>query len=143
MSTPKDAPQVAAFGIAILLLAACAGQPAGGSPPTSPVTEGEARAMTQNMLEAYNAADYGAWSRDWSQVMKDAIPEQAFLDFQRQSMANTGDFEAIENITSRPGQDPGVTRWESTVRFENGTYVFMIAFNEGSKLIEGVDLSPQ
>ena len=142
MSTLKAGSWVASFGIAILLLAACAGQPAGSSSPTSPVTEEEARAMTQNMLEAYNAADYAAWSRDWSQVMKDAIPEQAFLDFREQSMATTGEFEAIESITSRPGQNPGVTRWGSTVRFENGTYLFMIAFNEGSKLIEGVDLSP-
>lgn len=142
MSTPTRVPWIAGFAAAILLLAACAGQPATSGQPISPVTEQEARAMAENMLEAYNAADYTAWSRDWSPTMKLAIPEQAFLDFQAESMADTGRFEAIEGISSRPGQNPGVTRWETTARFQNGTWVLMIAFDDGSKSIEGVNISP-
>lgn len=98
--------------------------------------------MTENMLEAFNAGDYAAWSRDWSEAMTNAIPEQAFQDFRRQTLAQAGEFRSIESITSRPGQEPGVTRWESTARFENGRHVFMIAFKAGSQEIDGVTLSP-
>ena len=124
------------------VLAACAGTAAPGASTGSPVTEAEARAMTENMLAAYNSGDYAAWSKDWSSTMKSAITEQAFREFQRASMLTTGSFKSIDSITSRPGEKPGVTRWESTVTFENGRYLFMIAFDSGSKQIEGVNLSP-
>lgn len=127
------------IGVSLVLavLSAC-------SSPTaaSPVSESAARGMAEHMLAAYNAGDYEAWSRDWSQQMKDGIGEEAFASFRDQAMQIAGSFEAIESVESRPGDNPGVWRWEFTARFENGTYVFMIAFNEGSPLIEGVNLEP-
>ena len=98
--------------------------------------------MSQNMLAAYNSGDYESWSRDWSQTMKRAISEDAFEAFRTETIAQTGEFEEIVSITSRPGDNPGVTRWESRARFENGEWILMIAFNDGSKLIEGANLSP-
>lgn len=110
--------------------------------PVSPVTEDEAREMAENMLAAYNDGDYAAWSRDWSQTMKDAIGEDAFVAFRDQMMGSAGTFESITSVESRPGTNPGVTRWEFVSEFENGPMQFMIAFEEGSDLIEGVDLRP-
>ena len=98
--------------------------------------------MTESMLAAFNSGDYAAWSREWSPAMKAAINEQAFGQFRDQTLSSAGRFVSIESITSRPGQEPGVTRWESTVAFEKGRYVFTIAFKPGSKEIEGVNLSP-
>lgn len=132
---------VLAFGLMGLILAAC-GAAAPSQSVTSPVSQDEALAMSQQMLEAYNDGDYAAWSADWSQVMKEAIPEDAFAAFRSETMANAGGFDEIESISSRPGDAAGVVRWESNARFENGTYVFMIAFKEGSRLIEGVNLVP-
>lgn len=125
------------LSLALAVLAACS------SPATaSPVSETAAREMAEHMLAAYNAGDYDAWSRDWSQQMKDAIGAEAFASFRDQTMQVAGPFEAIESVESRPGNNPGVWRWEFTAQFETGTYVFMIAFNEGSPLIEGVNLEP-
>ena len=119
----------------VVLLSAC-----GTAAPSSPVTEDEARDMAENMLAAYNDGDYEAWSRDWSDAMKSAIGADAFQSFRDGTMASAGAFERIESVESRPGNNPGVTRWEFVTQFENGPMVFMIAFQEGSKLIEGVDL---
>lgn len=135
---------VTALCLAVLLAVVAACGP--GSAPTgsavSPVTEAEARSMTEGMLTAFNAGDYAAWSRDWSETMKNAIPEQTFREFRQQTLAQAGMYQAIESISSRPGQQPGATRWESMVQFSKGRYIFMIAFKEGSKRIEGVNLSP-
>lgn len=118
-------------------IAACSSTSSG-----SPVTEDEARAMAEHMLAAYNDGDYQAWSRDWSEAMKDAIGEEAFLAFRDQTLAAGGEFRSIEAVEMRPGNNPGVTRWEFVTEFANGQYDFMIAFNEGSKLIDGVNLAP-
>jgi len=123
--------------LVLSVLAACSSPAA-----ASPVSEPAAREMAEHMLAAYNAGDYEAWSRDWSQQMKDAIGAEAFTGFRDQTMQVAGPFEAIESVKSRPGNNPGVWRWEFTARFENGTYVFMIAFNEGGPMIEGVNLEP-
>ncbi|HEX7173018.1 MAG TPA: DUF3887 domain-containing protein [Candidatus Limnocylindria bacterium] len=123
--------------VVVITIAACS------SPATSsPVSEREARVMAEEMLMAYNDGDYGAWSAAWSTQMKDAIDDAAFAAFREQTMAVAGAYQAIESVESRPGNNAGVWRWEFIARFENGRYVFMIAFNEGSPLIEGVNLQP-
>ena len=132
----------ATIGLNLVLILGMLAAGCGSTSTASPVTEDEARAMAENMLAAYNTGEYGAWSRDWSQVMKDAIGEDAFLAFRDQTMATAGSFVSIGSIQSRPGNNPGVTRWEFETEFENGPMDFMIAFEEGSKLIEGVDLRP-
>lgn len=124
-------------------LGACTSLSGPDESPGSPVTEAEALSMTENMLEAYNSGDYAAWSRDWSATMKQSIPAATFEAFREQTMAESGQFVDVVSIRSRPGDNPGVTRWESTVEFERGTYTFMIAFNAGSKSIEGVNLAPE
>ena len=123
--------------ILAVVLVACSSPTA-----TSPVSEQEARMMAEKMLTAYNDGDYAAWSADWSQTMKNAIDEAAFAAFREQMMASAGRYEEIESADSRPGNNRGVWRWEFTTRFAGGSYEFMIAFAEGSALIEGVNLQP-
>jgi Protein of unknown function (DUF3887) len=125
--------------IAILgvILSACA-----TATPSAPVSEDDARAMAEDMLAAYNDGDYERWSEDWSQEMKDAIGPDAFQAFRDETMAGAGAFEQIDSVESRPGNNPGVTRFEFVTQFENGPMAFMIAFDEGDELIDGVDLRP-
>jgi hypothetical protein len=125
----------------LLVVAGCgqAGTPA--SSLASPVTEAEARAMSERMLAAFNAGDYAEFSHDWSPAMREGIPETAFRAFRDETLPVSGKFVSLDTIVSRPGQSAGVVRWESTCTFEKGTFVLMIAFKEGSKLIEGNTLT--
>lgn len=132
---------LAAAVVTLLLIAGC-GQP--GTPigsPASPVTEAEARSMSERMLAAFNAGDYAEFSHDWSPAMREGVPETAFRAFRDQTLPVSGKFVSLDTIVSRQGQSAGVVRWESTCTFEKGTWVLMIAFKEGSKLIEGNTLT--
>lgn len=121
-----------------LAVAACAPVAA-----ESPVTEAEARTMAEAMLAAYNDGAYAGWSANWSQTMKDAIGEEAFLSFWNQAIEITGRYERIVEVAMKPGETRSdAVRWEFTGEFEEGRFVLMIAFHAGSKLIEGTTLNP-
>jgi hypothetical protein len=105
---------------------------------TSPVTEEQVVAMAENALEAFNRGDYAAWSKDWSDTMKSAIDESAFLTFREQYRAVLGDFVSIEETTGAPGESSGTYRWTFDIVFERADYRMRFGFAEGSPLIEGV-----
>jgi hypothetical protein len=121
--------------VAAVVFVAC-GQSA--PDPTSPVTEEQAVAMAANALEAFNRGDYAAWSKDWSEAMKTAIDEDAFLDFRQEYRAALGDYVSIEDVDGAPGSSAGVYRWTFDVAFEKADYRMWFGFVEGSPLIEGV-----
>lgn len=104
----------------------------------SPVSEEEVTEMAENALEAFNDADYASWSRDWSDTMKAAIGDDAFLAFRDQAHAQLGNYVAINDVTGSQGEDPGTYRWTFDVEFENSSHIMWFGFKEGSKLIEGV-----
>ena len=133
--------RVAVFLVSMLLVvvAGCGSSGPSGS-AVSPVSEAEARTMAESMLAAFNEGDYAVWSRDWSQAMKDGIPEAAFRTFRDATLPESGKFVRIERLESKPGQNPGVTRWEATCTFEQGQWILSVAYREGSKAIEGVTL---
>lgn len=118
-----------------IVLAACGGT---STPVESPVSEDQAIEMAENALEAFNEGDYSAWSRDWSETMKSAIDEQAFLAFRDEFHAQLGDYTAVTNVTGAQGSDRGTYRWTYDIQFENGDYRMWFGFKEGSPLIEGV-----
>lgn len=130
-------------GIAMMLALAIAVAACATSAVNSPVTEAEARRMAESMLAAYNDGDYARWSADWSQQMKDAIGEEAFSSFRDQAMTIAGRFEQINGVEMRPSETRAdAVRWEFATEFDNGAFTFLIAFHQGSKLIEGVNLEP-
>lgn len=124
----------ALLGIAVLL-AACQSE---SEPVESPITEVQATEMAENAMRAFNESDYTAWSRDWSETMKAAISEQAFLAFRDQYHGQLGNWVAVTNVTGSPGADEGTYRWTFDLEFENGVYRMWFGFKEGSPLIEGV-----
>lgn len=121
---------------ASLLFAACAGE---GTPVASPVTEEQVTEMAENALRAYNSGDYSAWSRDWSDTMKGAIGEEAFLGFRASAQDLLGNYVAIKSATGAQGQDRGTYRWTFDVEFHKAHAVVWFGFKEGSPLIEGVN----
>ena len=113
--------------------------------PAPVVSEDEARSMAENMLQAYNSGDYGAWSRDWSDEMKAAIDHATFDGFREQTFPVTGGFLEIKRVELKPGEkDPDVARYQFMASFERDDDVlFMIAFYPGSQKIDGVQLEPK
>jgi hypothetical protein len=79
---------MATIFIVPLLLTACS---SASEPIESPVTEDEATEMAESALQAFNESDYTAWSQDWSDAMKSAIDEDAFLAFRDQYHGQLGD----------------------------------------------------
>lgn len=126
---------IAALLSGAFLLAACGGT---SNPVGSPVSEEQAMEMADNALQAFNTGDYAGWSRDWSETMKSAIDEQAFLAFREQAQAQLGDYVAIKSAAGSPGETAGFYRWTFQVQFEQADYGIWFGFKEGSPLIEGV-----
>ena len=129
--------------VAVLGLVACSGGTS-ADVSTPVVSQNDARSMAENMLQAYNSGDYGAWSRDWSDEMKTAIDQATFEGFRNQTFPVTGEFLEIKNVELKPGeQDPDVARYEFRAAFESDDDVlFMIAFYPGSRKVDGVQLEP-
>lgn len=107
-------------------------------PLASPVSEEQAIEMAENALQGFNNGDYEAWSRDWSDAMKSAIDEDAFLVFRDQFHAQLGDYTDLIEVSGDQGADPGTYRWTYDIQFEDGAYRMWFGFKEGSTLIEGV-----
>lgn len=125
---------VAALAI-VVAVAACSTDNSG---VVSPVSEDQAIAIADNALRGFNERDYAVWARDWSETMKSAIGEAAFLSFRDQYHAELGDYVAITDTTGTPGDNPGVYRWAFDVEFTNAPYRMVLAFKEGSGLVEGI-----
>lgn len=131
--------RVLALVSAAVLIGAC-----GGTSTTveSPVSEAQAMEMAERALDGFNRGDYAAWSQDWSETMKNAIDEAAFLAFRDPTYAELGNYRAISSAIGSQGADPGTYRWTFDIEFEQGNYQMWFGFKEGSPLIEGVSFEP-
>jgi hypothetical protein len=123
--------------LTLIILAGCA--PAQGSPLPSGVlvTEADAIEMAGSALTALNDGDYDGWSEHWSDAMKSAIGEDAFLGFRDQVLATNGAYRSIADVTLS-SVEPGTYRYTFTVAFERGEAEIAFAFVDGGHLIEGV-----
>ena len=126
----------------VLLILAVLASACGGSEPqgeaVSVLSQDEATAIIGNALQGLTDGDYTAWSRDWSDTMKGAIPEKAFLDFRKQVTGQYGQFVSIESVTMEPAKKQGYVRWAAICNFENGKVKFNFTFENDGRLIEGV-----
>lgn len=126
----------------VLLIVAVLASACGGSAPegeaVSVLSQEEATAIVENAMQGLADGDYAAWSRDWSDTMKSAIPEEAFLEYRSQVTAQYGQFVSIESVTVEPGKKQGYVRWAAVCNFENGRIKFNFSFENDGRLIEGV-----
>lgn len=123
--------------IITVLASACGGSAAEGE-AVSVLTQEEATEIAENAMQGLANGDYAAWSRDWSDTMKGAIPEKAFLDFRKQVTGQYGQFVSIESVIMEPGKKQGYVRWAALCNFENGKVKFNFSFENDGRLIEGV-----
>lgn len=125
--------------IVAVIASACGS--AGGAPQgeaVSVLSQQEATEMIGSALQAFNTGDYAVWSRDWSYAMKNAIREDAFLDFREQVTAQYGQFVSIQSIEIQPGAKEGYVRWVATCDFEKAQIKMNFSFLSDGVEIEGV-----
>ena len=125
----------------IAVLTAACGSPANRAPQgeaVSTLTQEEATAIVENAMQGYKDGDYTAWSRDWSDTMKGAIPEADFLTFREQLSGQVGQLFSVGPVEILPGVDEGFVRWSTLCTFEKGQVRFSFGFTNDGKLIEGV-----
>lgn len=126
----------------VLLIVAVLASACGGSAPegeaVSVLSQEEATAIVENAMQGLADGDYAAWSRDWSEAMKSAIPEKAFLDYRSQLTAQYGQFVSVESVTVEPAKKQGYVRWAAVCNFENGRVKFNFTFANDGRLIEGI-----
>jgi hypothetical protein len=126
----------------VLLTVAVLASACGGTAPqgeaVSILSQEEATEIVENAMQGLADGDYATWSRDWSDTMKNAIPEKAFLDYRSQLTAQYGQFVSIESVTIEPGKTQGYVRWAAVCNFENGKVKFNFSFENAGRLIEGV-----
>jgi hypothetical protein len=130
-----------AFVALLLAAVACGGGPAGetvGQGPVSALDQEEATEMAENAMDGFHAGDYAKWSRDWSDAMKGAINEDAFLAFREQLITAKGEYQSIESVTIQSSPNEGYVRWSVVAQFENGQMRFNFTFPQDGRLIEGV-----
>jgi hypothetical protein len=123
--------------IVAVLASACGGSSTQGE-AASVLTQAEATEIAENAMQGLADGDYTAWSRDWSDAMKNGISEKAFLDYRSQLTAQYGQFVSIESVTMEPGKKQGYVRWAAICNFENGKVKFNFSFENDGRLIEGV-----
>lgn len=126
----------------VLLIVAVLASACGGSAPqdeaTSILTQEEATEIAENAMQGLADGDYAAWSHDWSYAMKNAIREDAFLDFREQVTAQYGRFVSIQSVEIQPGAQEGYVRWVATCDFEKAQIKMNFSFLSDGVEIEGV-----
>lgn len=127
---------------AAVLGAACGPAAATDGEVTSVLTEAEAVEIAENALAGFNTGDYALWSRDWDDVLKGAISEDAFLEYREQALDITGQYQSILSVEMTPSPQEGSVRWVFTCQFEKVTANFILAFDEDSRLAHTVLIEP-
>ena len=124
-----------------LLVTAVACSGSGNTANQSPVsvfTEAQAAELAENAMQGFATGDYAAWSRDWSEVMKGAISEDAFLTYRQEVITAMGTYQSIESVTIAPSTAEGYVRWVVVANFEKGQMEFAFSFRQDGKLVEGI-----
>jgi predicted lipid-binding transport protein (Tim44 family) len=131
--------RIALTAIVLALVPACRTAEPAGNPA---VNLDEATAMAEDALDAFNDGDYGRFSRDWSQTLRDAIPEQGFLSFREQLIGTHGRYVSLDDAAIAPAETAGSMRYEFATTFEQGPMRVALVIPETGDLMEGVFMEP-
>lgn len=126
--------------MALLVTAvACSGNGNAANQATVSVfTQEQATELAENAMQGFATGNYAAWSRDWSETMKGAISEDAFLTFRQEVISTMGAYQSIESVTIAPSTTEGYVRWVVVANFEKGQMEYAFSFRQDGKLVEGV-----
>lgn len=78
--------------LALAVLSACGSQPASITGADRDAVLAYSEAMTDNLLQGFNASDYAAFSRDFDDAMKGGIPAGDFAGMRTQIVGKIGQY---------------------------------------------------
>jgi hypothetical protein len=135
---------MALFGVLwVLAVVSCGANGNEPSQATATPSEEQARMIAENMLDAYNAGDYDAFSRDWSSAMKLVIGEDAFREFRDEALPVTGRFVKVTSVSLVSGEDDRHPSFDVEAEFEKrDALLFMMTLSSENK-VEELEFKPQ
>jgi Protein of unknown function (DUF3887) len=128
---------VAAAVATLTLSAAACGEGAEvEAPVTAEVSLDEARAIAAEVLAAFNDGDYAAFSRRWSDSLRQQIPEPAFQAFRANALARYGKFVRFIDPRGVGAQHGAIVRYTFRCEFERGPLALNLGFPlDGDRLV--------
>jgi hypothetical protein len=135
---------LAAVGVLLAVILSACGGAGVDQPPTAPQSNQQIQAMAANMLAAYNAGDYRAFSRDLSLPARLIVDQYAFADFRSENLPVTGPYMTVTSVQWEPGrQDPDHGRYLVRARFQYQDAVVLVMTVSRSGEIDGLELYPR
>lgn len=109
-----------------------------GCGPASPadLSNDEVIAVTKNVLTALDAGDYAAFSRDFSDEMRKALPEEQFNELRDTLHKFSGKFVSAGELKLSNKNDFAIYR--IICKYEHEDVVVTIVFYIGGNLVEGL-----
>jgi hypothetical protein len=138
--------KLAVLGALLAVTLSACGNDAGNEGPaaTAPVSAEQVQTIAENMLTAYNAGDYGAFSRDLSLPAKLIVDEKAFAEFRYENLPVMGPYLAITSVQADPGrQDAHHASYLVHARFQHHNAVVLVVTVSRSGEVDGLELYPR
>ncbi len=109
-----------------------------GCGPAKPadLTDDEVISLAKNILTALDTDDYAAFSRDFSDEMKKALPEDQFTALADMLHAHSGKFVSAGDLSLSNKQ--GFAVYQIICKYEHEDVVVTIVFRINGKLVEGL-----
>jgi hypothetical protein len=99
---------------------------------------------TENMLLRFNDGNYGQYSKDFSQQMKDAMSESKFKDVDAAIKANLGNYVSMEFVSIDIREDHITVSYKCQFTQENNPVLVSSVFiqKDGQTYVDGLWLNP-
>lgn len=132
--------------LGLALLSACAmgpdygAFPAADDPVESRVSKGEALFSAESALRGINERSYEMWSTGWSDELRAAIEEGAWLEFNEALLGEYGDYEEILESRVNAAETKGFVRFSFLVQFERSVQMLVHVYPTDGDAIVGIFL---
>lgn len=107
-----------------------------GSPDPANLTDEQVMAVTENILTAIDAGDYAAFTRDFSDEMLAAFPEDSFLQTKDMLASASGNYISIGAPTISNKQ--GYALYQFICKYEKEDIVVTVVFLVGGDKVDGL-----
>ncbi|MCB2223691.1 MAG: hypothetical protein KQH83_05890 [Actinobacteria bacterium] len=104
---------------------------------------GEARAIAEEMLQAFSAGDYAAFSVEFTGAYRETLDEAAFEAWREPLAASLGAYGGIVEESDPKQTSTGATRYTFHASFDGDDRVqFVFVTKPGTRAINRVELKP-
>jgi hypothetical protein len=112
--------------------------------PTATPSNEQVQAIAENMLAAYNAGDYRAFSRDLSLPARLIVNEDTFAGFRTEYLPITGPYLTITNVQQESNnQDRDHTSYVVRAEFQYQDAVVLVVTISRRGEVDSLELHPR